>query len=102
MSQRLNYDEQSSGLSKKLYELGQELKKSSLGDRLTSLTSERCRSRAAGSVLICIARKQRSTENTRKSRRSNLNRRRAAANTSLGFAITRQTCWESVSRCAEN
>ena len=34
MSQRLNYYEQSPVLSKKLYELGQELKKSSLGDRL--------------------------------------------------------------------
>jgi AhpD family alkylhydroperoxidase len=41
MSQRLNYYEQSPGLSKKLYELGQELKKSSLGDTLIDLVNIR-------------------------------------------------------------
>jgi AhpD family alkylhydroperoxidase len=41
MSQRLNYYEQSPELSKKLYELGQAVKKSSLGDRLIDLINIR-------------------------------------------------------------
>src|SRR4030095_14307606 len=41
MSQRLNYYEQSPALSKKLYELGQEVKKSSLGDTLIDLINIR-------------------------------------------------------------
>ncbi len=41
MSQRLNYYEQSPELSKKLYELGQALKKSSLGDGLIDLINIR-------------------------------------------------------------
>lgn len=41
MSQRLNYYEQSPGLSRKLYELGQELKKSSLGNSLIDLINIR-------------------------------------------------------------
>jgi AhpD family alkylhydroperoxidase len=41
MSQRLNYYEQSPELSKKLYELGQAVKKSSLGDTLIDLINIR-------------------------------------------------------------
>jgi AhpD family alkylhydroperoxidase len=41
MSQRLNYYEQSPGLSKKLYELGQAVKKSSLGNTLIDLINIR-------------------------------------------------------------
>jgi AhpD family alkylhydroperoxidase len=41
MSQRLNYYEQSPELSKKLFDLGQAVKKSSLGDRLIDLINIR-------------------------------------------------------------
>ena len=64
MSQRLDYYTTSPNLSKKLYELSEAVKKSSLGNTLLDLVNIRASQlKGVHSVLICIARKPRSMVN---------------------------------------